>query len=159
MQPSRLPRLSCFFVSHRDEADVRPSHLIYEKTNMGIITFLVDDDAGFSASLIPVLKEFTDVHIVELAQTPVEAVSLMAKYEQKWQLLILDIGLRNGTGLSVLQACQNRLPHQEVIVLSNMATAQVRSRCLRLGASAVFDKATELDKFVAHCKGLEALAL
>ncbi|MDB5870264.1 MAG: hypothetical protein JWP96_2596 [Polaromonas sp.] len=125
---------------------------------MAITAVLVDDDEGLSECLIPVLKNLTDVQVVEVAQTPADAIGLMAKYEDDWQLLILDIDLRNGSGLSVLEACRKRLPHQEVFVLTNMATDQVRSRCLGLGVDAVFDKTTELDKFFERCKSIKELS-
>lgn len=125
---------------------------------MAIIAVLVDDDEGLCECLIPVLKDLTDVRVVEVAQTPADAMSLMARYEQDWQLLILDIDLRNGSGLSVLEICQKRLAHQEVFVLTNMSSPYVRSRCLALGVDAVFDKTTELDKFFERCKKLKAFS-
>lgn len=125
---------------------------------MQIISILVDDDEGLCACLIPALKDLTDVRVEEIAQTPADAMSLMAKYEEDWQLLILDIDLRNGSGLGVLEMCQKRLPHQVVFVLTNMATPYVRSRCLALGADAVFNKTTELDNFFEQCKKLKVLS-
>lgn len=73
---------------------------------MAILAVLVDDDEGLCECLIPVLKDLTDVRVLDVAQTPADAISLMAKYEQEWQLLILDIDLRNGTGFDVLETCQ-----------------------------------------------------
>lgn len=125
---------------------------------MAITTVLVDDDQGLCECLTLVLKNLTDVQVVDVAQTPAEAISLLAKYEETWQLLILDIDLRNGSGLSVLETCQKRLPYQEVFVLTNMSTRYVRSRCHDLGVDAVFDKTTELDKFFERCKHLKALS-
>jgi len=123
---------------------------------MTITAVLVDDDEGLSECLIPVLQDLTDVQVVDVAQTPADAIGIMAKYEADWQLLILDINLRNGSGLSILEACQKRLPHQEIFVLTNMATDQVRNRCHAFGIDAVFDKTTELNKFFERCKRLKA---
>lgn len=122
---------------------------------MAITTVLVDDDEGLCECLIPVLHDLTDVHVVDVAQTPADAIGLMAKHEKDWELLILDIDLRNGSGLAVLDACRKRLAHQEVFVLTNMATAQVRKRCHDFGVDAVFDKTAELDKFFERCKHLK----
>ncbi|MDB5843318.1 MAG: hypothetical protein JWP79_628 [Polaromonas sp.] len=122
---------------------------------MPITAVLVDDDEDLSQVLIPVLEDFADVNVVEVAHTPVEALALMAKYELDWQLLILDIDLRNGSGLDVLNACSHRLPHQLIIVLTNLSTPQVRSRCLSLGVDAVFDKTAEIDAFLKHCQSLK----
>jgi two-component system OmpR family response regulator len=68
-----------------------------------------------------------------------------------WNLAIVDLFLRQGTGLGVLEACQGRQPHQKVIVLSNYATADVRHRCTQLGVDAVFDKSNEIDALVSYC--------
>jgi len=125
---------------------------------MSIIAVLVDDDERLGQALIPMLQQRAGVHVVGMAHTPVEALGLMARYEHDWQLLILDMNLRNGSGLDVLQAGAKRLPHQEVIVLSNFCTPQVRARCLSLGVDAVFDKTTEIDLFFEHCKALEKTA-
>lgn len=122
---------------------------------MAITAVLVDDDEGLCECLIPMLHDLTDVHVVDVAQTPADAIGLMAKHEKDWELLILDIDLRNGSGLAVLDACRKRLAHQEVFVLTNMATAQVRSRCHDFGVDAVFNKATELEKFFDRCKHLK----
>ena len=121
---------------------------------MSIFAVLVDDDDGFCQCLLLVLKDLANVQVVEVAQTPADAISVMAKYEEDWQLLILDIDLRNGNGLDVLQVYQKRLPHQVVFVLTNFANSLVRNRCLRLGVDAVFNKTTELDKFFERCKNL-----
>lgn len=96
---------------------------------MAITAVLVDDDEGLCECLMPVLHDLADVQVVDVAQTPADAIGLMAKHEKDWELLILDINLRNGSGLAVLDACRKRLAHQEVFVLTNMATGQVRKRC------------------------------
>jgi DNA-binding NarL/FixJ family response regulator len=122
-----------------------------------MLTFavLVDDDDRFCECLLLVLKELANVQVLEIAQTPADAINLMAKYEEDWQLLILDIDLRNGNGIDVLQSYRKRLPHQTIFVLTNFANnSYVRDRCLELGVDAVFDKTTELDKFFEHCKNL-----
>jgi DNA-binding NarL/FixJ family response regulator len=122
---------------------------------MFIFAVLVDDDDDFCECLLLVLKELANVQVVEVAQTPVDAISLMTKYEKDWQLLILDIDLRGGNGIDVLQSYPKRLPHQTIFVLTNFANnSYVRNRCLELGVDAVFDKTTELDKFFEHCKNL-----
>ena len=38
-----------------------------------------------------------------------------------------------------------------MVVLSNYATADMRKRCMQLGADAVFDKSNEIDALVDYC--------
>jgi DNA-binding NarL/FixJ family response regulator len=42
----------------------------------------------------------------------------------------------------------------KVLVLTNYATADIRQRCLRLGADAVFDKSTEIEGFLEVCAAM-----
>lgn len=125
---------------------------------MAILAVLVDDDEGLCECLIPVLKDLTNVRVLDVAQTPADAISLIAKHELDWQLLILDIDLRNGSGFDVMKTCQKRLPHQQVFVLTNFSASCIRSRCHDLGVDAVFNKTTELDKFFDRCKNFQTLS-
>jgi len=38
-----------------------------------------------------------------------------------------------------------------LVVLSNYATADIRRKCLELGADRVFDKSNEIDALVEYC--------
>jgi DNA-binding NarL/FixJ family response regulator len=119
---------------------------------MPLTTILVEDSPALRDALITVLHKSEGVRIVEVADTAQQALALVARYGQKWDLMILDLFLRDGTGLSVLQACRDRLPHQRIVVLTNMATPQIRRHCLEFGADEVFDKAREMSKLVARCR-------
>jgi two-component system OmpR family response regulator len=68
-----------------------------------------------------------------------------------WDLAIVDLFLKQGSGLGVLAACRDRPPRQKVVVLSNYATADIRQRCTQLGVDAVFDKSNEIDALVDYC--------
>jgi DNA-binding NarL/FixJ family response regulator len=79
-----------------------------------------------------------------------------------WQLLIVDLFLKEGSGLGVLAGCKSRSAGQRVVVLSNYVTVDIRARCEALGADAVFDKSRDLDAFIEYCNtdrpsGLAAL--
>jgi DNA-binding NarL/FixJ family response regulator len=67
---------------------------------------------------------------------------------------IVDIFLKRGNGLMVLQRAVKLRPDVHFVVLSNAATADVRRWCDQLGARAVFDKSTEIDDLVQYCSGL-----
>jgi two-component system, OmpR family, response regulator len=66
-------------------------------------------------------------------------------------LAVVDLFLKQGSGLGVLEACRIRSPRQRVVVLSNYATPDMRQRCTQLGADAVFDKSNEIDALVEYC--------
>ena len=62
-------------------------------------------------------------------------------------------------GLGVLTACRERQPHQKIVVLSNYATPDIRSRCAQLGVDAVFDKSNEIDALMDYCMNIDAASL
>lgn len=122
---------------------------------MAVVTAVfIEDNLIIRQFLIPALEELTPVKIIAVADTPAQGVALIEQYRENWQVLILDLFLKNGSGLSVLKACRKRGPHQRVFVLTNMATTHMRRTCLALGADRVFDKSTEMDEFIAHCKAI-----
>jgi len=61
--------------------------------------------------------------------------------------VILDLQLKQGTGLGVLKALAPVRPAgTKVIVLTNYAIPQYRDRSLALGADYFFDKSREYDR-------------
>jgi DNA-binding NarL/FixJ family response regulator len=122
---------------------------------MPLTTILVEDSRALRDALITVLHKSKGVRIADVAETCAQALALVASYGEKWDLMILDLFLHDGTGLSVLQACRDRLPHQRIVVLTNMATPQLRRHCVELGADEVFDKSRELSKLVERCNSYQ----
>ena len=58
-----------------------------------------------------------------------------------------------GSGVGVIAHCRNRRPDQSVLVMTNhVRDDQLLHHCQRLGADAVFHKASQLDGLVAFCK-------
>lgn len=111
--------------------------------------YIVEDSSTIRDNLIDTLKELADFEPVGTAECEHEAKRWLARND--WDLAIVDLFLREGSGLNVLEACRQRRPGQKIIVLSNHATRDVRWRCAQLGADAVFDKSTEIDALVAYC--------
>lgn len=121
---------------------------------MRIKTYLVEDSPTIRDNLIATLEELTDVITVGAAPTEKEGVDWLTNSDHPWDLAIVDLFLKQGTGLGVLSACKKRLPTQKVIVLSNYATPDVRKQCSLLGADAVFDKSTEIEQLLEFCVNL-----
>lgn len=119
---------------------------------MALITFLVEDNSTIRENLIPALADLADAPVVGVAETEAEAVKWLHAHRDVWHLAVVDLFLREGSGLGVLQrVCQNRQPHQRVVVLTNYTQPDIRQRCLDMGADAVFDKSNELDAFLDYC--------
>ena len=97
------------------------------------------------------LEELAGIDAVGTAETENEGKAWLLANSEQWDLAIVDLFLKQGSGLGVLEACRNRQAHQKVIVLSNYATADIRKRCTQLGVDAVFDKSNEIDALIDYC--------
>jgi two-component system, OmpR family, response regulator len=114
-------------------------------------TYIVEDNATIRENLIGTLEELASIQALGWAETENEAKRWLAEHEDQWDLTIVDLFLKQGSGLGVLEACRGRSAGQRVVVLSNYATADMRKRCAQLGADAVFDKSNEIDALVEYC--------
>ncbi len=114
-------------------------------------TYIVEDNATIRENLIGTLEELAAVEAVGIAETEDEGKAWLVSHPTQWDLAIVDLFLRQGSGLGVLAACRNRLNGQKMVVLSNYATPDVRMRCAQLGVDAVFDKSNEIEALVDYC--------
>ena len=126
---------------------------------MRLNTYIVEDNPVIRENLIATLEELADVCMVGTSDNENDSKSWLADNPQNWSLAIVDLFLKQGSGLGVLAACRNRKPTQKMVVLSNYATADIRQRCAQLGADAVFDKSNEIDALVDYCIGLDQTAV
>ena len=113
--------------------------------------YIVEDSPTIRDNLIETLHELALVEPVGVADTEHEGRKWLCENENYWDLAIIDLFLKEGSGLNILDACRKRRPGQKMVVLSNHATEDVRWRCKQLGADAVFDKSTEIEKLVDYC--------
>ena len=114
-------------------------------------TYIVEDNPTIRENLIGTLEELACVIAVGTAETENDGKAWLNANRQEWDLAIVDLFLKQGSGLGVLAACQDRPLRQKVVVLSNYATADIRQRCAQLGVDAVFDKSNEIDALVDYC--------
>ena len=113
--------------------------------------FLVEDSALIRENLIVAMAELADTRVVACAESESEAADWLRRHPHEWELAVIDMFLKEGTGLGVLKVCHARAPRQRAVVLTNYADLDVRAQCMALGADAVFDKSTELDAFLEFC--------
>ncbi|MES2424699.1 MAG: response regulator [Pseudomonadota bacterium] len=113
--------------------------------------YLVEDNATIRENLIGTLEEIAGVQTVGSADTEADSKGWLNRNIDEWDLAIVDLFLKEGSGLGVLEACAKRKPKQKVVVLSNYATQDIRERCLALGVDAVFDKSNQIDALLDFC--------
>lgn len=119
---------------------------------MPVSAFLVEDSAVIRKNLIPTLAELGGVSVVAFAEGQTEALDWLKRHEGQWQLVIVDLFLKEGSGLGIIAECKGKRPESVVVVLTNYATADMRRRCLALGADAFFDKSGQLEEFFEYCE-------
>jgi DNA-binding NarL/FixJ family response regulator len=116
--------------------------------------YLVEDSAVIRASLIAALEELAPIIVCATAEDEQSAVLWMADTSHQCDLAIIDIQLRQGSGLGVISAAQKLPSRPKLAVLSNYATTDIRRKCLALGANRVFDKSNDLDALIDYCNVL-----
>lgn len=120
--------------------------------------FLVEDSEVIRSNLIATLEEMLPLQVVGYAESQGQALAWMEEHCQGCDLMIIDIFLKSGTGLAVLERARSLCPGAKLVVLTNYATSQMRQRCAALGADRLFDKSAELEELLAYCERLSPRA-
>jgi len=113
--------------------------------------FIVEDNPMLCESLVDTLEELTCVRVLGTTGNEGRAITWLQQHPHDWQVLVVDLFLRSGSGLHLVERLPARGPWQKVVVFSNYVNATVRKRCAQLGVDAVFDKSTEIDALVDYC--------
>jgi DNA-binding NarL/FixJ family response regulator len=114
-------------------------------------TYIVEDSAVIRDNLIATLQELSAVDVVGFAEDEHSATAWLSQADNQASLVIVDIFLKHGSGLGVLQSAAHSDSRRKWVVFSNYATPAMRSKCLALGADRLFDKSTEIDALIAYC--------
>ncbi len=118
---------------------------------MQVQAFVVEDNPTIRENLVGTLEELTCVKVAGTSATEEEALAWLEQNMDRWDVLIVDLFLKQGSGIHLAQRISRRRPSQKVVVFSNYINANVRKRCAQLGVDAVFDKSTEIDSLVDYC--------
>ena len=98
--------------------------------------FIVEDSPVILENLIATLEEVAQVEVVGSVADEAGAVRWMKRDPNATaDLFIVDVFLRSGTGLGVLQAAQQLGLRARRVVLTNYATDEMRRRWQRFGES------------------------
>jgi len=119
-------------------------------------TYIVEDSPVIRERLIATLEELVPVRVVGTAEDEPTAVQWLTRAGNEADLVIVDLFLKEGSGMGVLRCAQAVRPRRRMVVLSNYATPDVRRKCLELGADRVFDKSNEIEALIAYCGALAA---
>jgi two-component system, OmpR family, response regulator len=115
---------------------------------------VVEDSRIIRERLAELLRDIPNVATLAYATTQDEALAILRQGE--WEVVILDLQLKEGTGIRVLEelAKTTRRENTTVIVFSNFDFPQYRSRTIALGADFFFDKSLEFRRLHEVLAGL-----
>ncbi len=112
---------------------------------------LIEDSLLLQELLGGLLSEIEGVEYCGCAEGEVEALQRLA--ETPVDLVIIDIELRQGSGIGVLGMMQldtDLYGNPRKAVLTNYAHATMRQRCERLGMDAFFDKSLQVNQLIDY---------
>ncbi len=119
-----------------------------------IRAYLVEDSPIIRENLIATLEEMLPLEVVGVSEEESVAVAWLKDPNNGCDLAIIDILLKRGTGLGVLNAIRGANRSVKLVVMSNFATKEMRRTCLALGADEVFDKSHDIEALVRYCAQL-----
>lgn len=106
---------------------------------------LIEDSAVLRGMLLEYLSAFPFVEAVDWADT--ENLALRLHEAGEYEVVIVDLQLRQGNGINVLRALQKTGASGIRIVYTNHAQVPTyRRQCAEAGADYFFDKSLELEQ-------------
>jgi two-component system, OmpR family, response regulator len=118
--------------------------------------FLVEDSPHVRDLLLDFLHVPGEVEIVGYADTEEESVA--AIINQPVDAVIVDLKLREGSGMAVIERLRraNLDPRPKLIVFTNHPLAEIKQRAMKLGADYFFDKSAEYESVRTTLQALRA---
>jgi DNA-binding NarL/FixJ family response regulator len=108
-----------------------------------MLIFLVDDSMAMRERLAVLLSDLDEAVIVGQAGNSKEALESIRRLRP--EVVILDIQMPGGSGLSVLQAVKQESEPPVVIMLTNHVCLPYKEKCAELGADFFLDKSHDFD--------------
>lgn len=116
---------------------------------MFIPVLIIEDSRNMQTALRDLLLTIPGVVIVGTVGTEGDATDWIHHHKTEWELAVVDLILREGSGFHLLRRLKSANPEGHVLVFSEYATAALKDKCVALGADAVFLK-SELPAMVRH---------
>ncbi len=114
--------------------------------------FIVEDSPVIRENLAAALEEMVPaLKVTGFADSEGAALAWLDTPGHDCDLVIVDLFLRQGSGMRVLEHLRTAGHAADRVVLTNYATPNICRQCLGLGASRVFDKSGEIDALIEYC--------
>ncbi len=113
---------------------------------------IADDSDRVRDSLRRMIACFSHLTVVGEAQNGTQALEMIRQLQP--EVVVLDLEMPEMTGLEVLETLKGEALNCTIIMFTGQTEEVYRQKCLDLGAKYFFQKATQLDRFVAVLKEL-----
>lgn len=123
-------------------------------TSAVIRVALVEDDVNFQNCLKEAIVTVSDMVLVKLVGT--RALGLKLLEGERPDVLLVDIGLPDGSGVDVIRAVHQQWPQCNIMVSTSFGDENNVLQSLEAGASGYLLKDSEPEKLVAEIRSLHA---
>ncbi len=113
---------------------------------------LVEDDLTYSR----IVKTFLEKNSFEVTTTTKVKEAQTILSTGKFELIIADFRLPDGTGMELLQWAKSNFPHLQVILITHYSDIRIAIKAMKLGAFEYITKPINPDELLATVK--ESLA-
>src|SRR5258708_2490890 len=109
--------------------------------------FLIEDASKIRSVLSEILQQTGEIEVIGFAEEESDALNQLRRKE--WDVAIVDIGLRQGSGLGVLAGLKgDARNYGKRFVFTSTPSTALRIRSMSLGADGFFDKSRDLYELV-----------
>ncbi|MYM65749.1 response regulator [Pseudoduganella sp. FT55W] len=109
-------------MTHTDQPAARPIHVA-----------IVEDDPDFSNALSVVVQQSADMHLIGRAGTQAEGLAMLSGPPA--DVLLVDLGLPDGSGIAVIRAAAQLWPSCSIMVSTNFGDETHVMRSIEAGAA------------------------
>lgn len=115
---------------------------------------LVEDDVRFQNDLITAMQGAPDMQLIKVAETCAQGLQLLD--EVCADVLLVDLGLPDGSGIDVIKTAHQKWPNCNIMVSSAFADETHVVRSIEAGATGYLLKDSAPEKIVFEIRSLHA---
>ena len=113
---------------------------------------VVEDDPAFARAIAQALAAAPDLQLAAMASNRAEGLALLARAPA--DVLLVDLGLPDGSGIDVIRAAQERWPRCDVVVSTAFGDEQHVLAAVQAGASGYLLKDTPAERVVEEIRSV-----
>lgn len=115
---------------------------------------LVEDDVHFQNAFMEAIQDAPDMLLLDVAGTRAEGLRLLDKMQA--DVLLVDLGLPDGSGIDVIRAAHAKLPGCSIMVSTTFGDEMHVMQSIEAGAAGYLLKDSEPERMVFEIRSLYA---